>query len=373
MASNTQGGRVLVAPQEFKESLSPEEAAAAITRGLEKSRPGWSIDQLPMSDGGPGFLEALTRATSSKRRQVQTHDALGNPRDAYVLDIRNSSTTAIEAAMSNGLALIPAAERRSLDASTEGVGELILAAVKTEPSQLIIGVGGSATSEGGSGMARTLGARFHDEIGRNLAPGAAGLAELVKINWTQPTFLEGLDVVIASDVTNPLVGPTGAAAIFGPQKGATPGDVARIEVGLQRYAKVVQQTLGIEIAELPGAGAAGGLAGGLVAFLNGNITSGFEVVAKATRLEERLNRADVVITGEGSFDAQSRHGKTTGRLQDLAKRVGKRCIVLAGRSAVVDVDIHTISELEPDSETSMRNAASLLEQLAARWAESVTL
>ena len=362
--------RVLVAPQEFKESLTAEEAASAIARGISSAQPDWTIEELPLSDGGPGFLAALARATEGQPRPAATHDALGRARTAHVLDIAGTGTCAVEAATANGLALIEGGERDALRASTEGVGELIAAALEGKPRRIVVGVGGSATSDGGSGMARALGARFRDEAGLDLTPGAIPLAELARIDWLPPEALAGVEVLVATDVTNPLVGPRGAAAIFGPQKGASPGDVEAIEAALQRYVAVVERSLGVAVAELPGAGAAGGLAGGLVAFLGGRIRSGFEVVAEAVGLEGRLRRADIVVTGEGSFDGQSELGKTVGRLRRLAEAEEIRCVVLAGRAEGASGEVRTLSEIEPDLEASMRNAGTLLEELAARWGRS---
>ena len=362
--------RVLVAPQEFKESLTADEAAAAIARGLAAARPEWTVDELPLSDGGPGFLAALARATGGRTRVAATHDALGRARTAHVLDIAETNTCAIETAMANGLALIDPAERDALRASTEGVGELVAAALDGGPRRIVVGVGGSATSDGGSGMARALGARFRDGAGRDLQPGAAALAELARIDWAPPESLAGVDVLIASDVTNPLVGPWGAAAVFGPQKGASPEDAEVIEAALQRYAAVVERSLGVWVADLPGAGAAGGLAAGLVAFLGGRIMSGFDVVAEAVGLEGRLRNADLVVTGEGRFDGQSAQGKTVGRMRRLAAEVEVPCVVFAGQAEGASEEVRTLAEIEPDPEASMRNAPALLEELAARWARS---
>ena len=362
--------RVLVAPQEFKESLTAEEAAAAIASGLAQARPGWTVEELPLSDGGPGFLSALARATKGQLRDAATHDALGRGRAAQVLDVSGTGTCAVESAMANGLALIAPEERDALRAGTEGVGELIAAAVERRPARVVVGVGGSATSDGGAGMARALGAHFRDGAGRDLAPGAAPLAELARIDWSPPGWLDDVEVLVATDVTNPLVGPRGAAAVFGPQKGASPREVETIEAALQRYAAVVARSLGVDVAALPGAGAAGGLAGGLVAFLGGRIMSGFEVVAEAVGLGERVRRADIVVTGEGSFDGQSGQGKTVGRLRRMAEEAGVPCTVLAGRAEEVSGQVRTLAELEPDREASMRRAGPLLEELAARWASS---
>ena len=365
--------RVLVAPQEFKESLTAEEAAAAIARGIAAVQPQWAVEELPLSDGGPGFLAALARATGGQLRDAETHDALGRARTGHVLDIAKTSTCAVEAAMANGLALIDPAERSPLRASTEGVGELIAAALGGAPGRVVVGVGGSAPSDGGSWMARALGARFRDEAGRDLLPGAAALAELARIDWSPPESLAGVEVVVATDVTNPLVGPRGAAAVFGPQKGASARDVEMIEAALQRYAAVVERSLGVAVAGMRGAGAAGGLAGGLVGFLGGRIMSGFDVVAEAVGLEGQLRGADIVVTGEGRFDGQSGQGKTVGRVRQLAQDAGVPCVVMAGRAEGAAGEVRTLAEIEPDRETSMRNAARLLEELAGRWARSVAV
>ncbi|MCY3882036.1 MAG: glycerate kinase [Chloroflexi bacterium] len=362
--------RILVAPQEFKESLTAEEAASTIASGVAQAKPEWTIEELPLSDGGPGFLAALARATQGRAREVATHDALGRARTAQVLDITETGTCAVESAMANGLALIAPEERDALRSSTEGVGELIGAALDGRPRRVVVGVGGSATSDGGSGMARALGARFRDGAGRDLPAGAAALADLARIDWSPPQSLAGVEVLVASDVTNPLVGPQGAAAVFGPQKGASSEEVEAIEAALQRYAAVVERSLGVALADLPGAGAAGGLAGGLVAFLGGRILSGFDVVAEATGLAERLVRADLVVTGEGSFDSQSDQGKTVGRIRKMATEAGIPCAVLAGRAEGTAGEVRTLAEIEPDRDASMRNAAALLRELADRWARS---
>ena len=365
--------RVLVAPQEFKESLTAEEAAAAIARGIAQAKPEWTIEELPLSDGGPGFLAALARATQGRVREVATHDALGRARGAQVLDIAETGTCAVESAMANGLALIAPEERDALRASTEGVGELIAAALEGGPRRIVVGVGGSATSDGGTGMARALGARFRDGAGRDLPAGAGALADLARIDRSPPQSLAGVGVLVATDVTNPLVGPRGAAAVFGPQKGASPDDVEAIEAALQRYAAVVERSLGVALADMPGAGAAGGLAGGLVAFLGGRIMSGFDVVAEATGLAERLGRADLVVTGEGRFDGQSGQGKTVGRIREMAAEAGIPCVVLAGRAEGASGEVRTLAEIEPDRDASMRNAAALLRELAGRWARSAAV
>ncbi|MBH76714.1 MAG: glycerate kinase [Dehalococcoidia bacterium] len=364
---------VLVAPQEFKESLTAKEAARSIAQGIAKARRDWTIEELPLSDGGPGFIDILSQVIEGQPHATVTHDPLGRIRTTHVLEVTGTKTWFIESALANGLSLTTPDERAPLQASTEGVGELISAALKGKARRLVIGVGGSATSDGGSGMARALGARFLNSSGFDLEPGTEALAELARIDWSAPDSLIGVEVVIATDVTNPLTGPEGAAVVFGPQKGASTHDIEKMETSLRRYAAIVEQCLGVSLAEKPGAGAAGGLAGGLMAFLGGRITSGFDVVAKATGLEERVRHADIVVTGEGSFDGQSEQGKTVGRVQQMAAATGTRCVVLAGRALKASGELRTIDELEPDMQVSMRNAADLLQELAEDWGASTSV
>ena len=360
--------RVLVAPQEFKGSLTATEAARAIATGLT-ARATWQLDVVPMSDGGPGFIDALAAAMVGERKRVATIDCLGGDVSAEVLVTQDGRTAFVEAAQSNGLELIPKDRRDPLAASTEGVGQMIQAA--NACSRITIGVGGSATTDGGSGVARALGAAIIDADGAEVARGGGALQRVSAVHWSPPEWLRNTKIIVASDVTNPLLGPGGAAYVYGPQKGATPTQVETLERGLARWARVVERDLRIDIRDLPGAGAAGGLAGGLVAFLGADVESGFDVVAKASRLHERLEAADVVVTGEGSFDSQSASGKTTGRLIKLAKDAGKKFIIFAGRAERPDEAVRTLEGLEPSAERTMAEAGPLLTELARAWAESL--
>lgn len=361
--------RALIAPQEFKGSLTAAEAATAIACGVRRVQPTWQIDLLPFADGGPGFLDAMREALGGEFHTAPVHDALGRPVTARYLWLPGPRRAVIEAAEANGLLRIAPGERDALAADTFGVGELVLAAVEREPAELLVGVGGSATTDGGAGMARALGARFVDRDGRELPPGGGPLVALERIAWTKPADLAGLRVIVATDVTSPLTGPSGAARVFAPQKGASPDDVALLDAALTRFAAVVERDLGTVVADVPGSGAAGGLAAGLVAFTGARIVSGFDVVAGAAGLRERIARADVVLTGEGSFDVQSLQGKTTGRLRALGDELTKPVVVFAGRSdESPSPALRTLAELEPDPERGMANAAALLEELAARWA-----
>lgn len=360
--------RVLIAPQEFKGSLGADEAATAIRAGLRRARPTWQFDILPFSDGGPGFIDALRRAVVADTAAEIVEDALGRRVLGRFIIFRADHSVAIEAAQANGLYHIAPDERDPLRADTFGVGQLIAAALATAPPRMVIGVGGSATTDGGAGMARALGARFLDDAGNGLPRGGAALASLAAIEWSPPPALHGVPVTVACDVTNPLVGPDGAAAVYGPQKGASPEQVDILEAALVRYAAVVKRSLGIDIATLPGGGAAGGLAAGLCAFLGARLASGFDIIAEATRLASRFAAADLIVTGEGRFDGQSLQGKTTGRMLEMARAAGKPCVVLAGRADAPGRNVLTLASLEPDLEASMQNALALLEEIAFRWA-----
>ncbi|MCC6386341.1 MAG: glycerate kinase [Dehalococcoidia bacterium] len=358
--------RVLVAPQEFKGTLAAEEAADAIAAGIARARPGWEIDRLPMSDGGPGFLDALRRAVRNDTHAEVVHDALGRPVLGRYLTLRGRSMAVVEAAQANGLMHMATDERDAMRADTFGVGELLLAAVRHRAATLLVGVGGSATTDGGAGMARALGARLLDRQGAAIPTGGGGLAKLDRIAWKVPEAFASIDVVVATDVVNPLTGPNGAAQVFGPQKGATPEQCVALDAGLARFAAVVRRDLGVDVERVPGAGAAGGLAGGLIAFLGARVASGFDVVAEAANLRARLRDADIVVTGEGSFDSQSRQGKVTGRILELAVEDGKPCAVFAGRAP--GGGARTLDEVETDGARRMSQAATALEALAARWA-----
>jgi glycerate kinase len=359
--------RVLIAPQEFKGSLAADEAAAAIAAGIRRVRREWVLDVLPLSDGGPGLLDAMRRAVKADTLAVVAHDALGRRVLARYLRTRASGDIIVEAAQANGLLHIGPEERDALRADSFGVGEIIVDAARERPRRMIIGVGGSATTDGGAGAARAMGARFRDMAGRELPPGGAALANLERISWERPAWAAGIEFVVACDVTNPLCGPNGAARVYGPQKGAAPDEVELLDEALYRYAMVVRRHFGIDLADMPGAGAAGGLAGGLVAFLGARLASGFDLVAEATGLRERLAPADVVVTGEGRFDAQSVQGKVTGRLMELATSEGKPVVVFAGQAAE-GATARTIFSIEPDEQRAMERAAEHLAELAARWA-----
>jgi glycerate kinase len=323
--------RMLIAPQEFKGSLTARKAAEAIGRGAERAAPDADLDLLPLSDGGPGFVEAMHAALGGERRTVTVRDPLGRPVSADFALVDSGRTAVIEMAEAAGLKRLRVDERDTGRASTLGVGDLVRAALDAGARRLLIGIGGSATNDGGAGMAQALGARLLDADGRELPPGGAALARLRRIDVR--TFFARIadcDVIAATDVRNPLCGPEGASAVFGPQKGADPATVAALDAALENYAAIIARDLGADVRDLPGAGAAGGLGAGLVAFLGARLQPGFLMVSEATGLPDRLRAANLVLTGEGRLDGQTGYGKTVAGVAALGSEAGVPVVALCG-------------------------------------------
>lgn len=321
---------VVIAPDKFKGSLSAPQVVEAVARGVRAASPSTEILGIPMADGGEGLVDALATAAGGTMRHVRVMGPLGEPVDARFL-LAEDGTAVAEMASAAGLVLVPKDRRDPGKATTRGVGELLRAIAETGANRIILGIGGSATNDGGSGMAQALGYRLLDERGQDIAPGGFGLETLDRIEpGDGPNVLKGVEVSVACDVTNPLCGPTGASAVYGPQKGATPEMVARLDCGLRRLADVISRDLHVEIAEVPGAGAAGGLGGGLMAFVGGRLKPGIDLVIDAVKLGDKLRGADLCITGEGSLDAQSAYGKTAIGVARLAKSMGVPTFALVG-------------------------------------------
>lgn len=323
--------RVVIAPDAYKESLSALEVATQIEAGFAQVFPQWHYTTVPMADGGEGTVDALVAATDGRVIACTVSGPLGTPVQAFFGLTGDGATAVIEMAAASGLALIPPAQRAPLHASTAGVGALILAALDAGARRFIIGIGGSASTDGGAGMAQALGARLLDAHGTPIGPGGAALAALARIDIAGlDARLQDCHVEVACDVDNPLIGPSGTAAVFGPQKGATAAMVRQLDANLRHYADVVQRDLGMRLHALPGGGAAGGLGAGLLAFLGAQLRPGVEVVAQALGLEALIAQADLVITGEGRIDSQSLRGKTPVGVARLAQRHGIPVIAIAG-------------------------------------------
>lgn len=323
--------RVLVAPQEFKGSLTAVEAAWAIASGVAAAAADTRIDTAPLSDGGPGFLDAILGATAGERRTAVVRDPLGRPVAASFGLIDEGRTALIEMAEAAGLKRLRQDELDPRRATTAGVGDLIRAALDAGARRLVVGIGGSATNDGGAGMVQALGARLRDATGSELPPGGRGLAHLASIDITGlDARLAGGDVLVATDVRNVLCGPEGASAVFGPQKGADAGAVAELDAALSVFARVVHADLGIAVGDWPGAGAAGGLGAALIAFLGATVRSGFDLVAEVVGLAERVRGADLVLTGEGRLDGQTGYGKVVAGIAALGLRAGVPVVALCG-------------------------------------------
>ena len=323
--------KIVIAPQGFKGSLTALEIARAIEEGLKRVLPDAHTVLVPVADGGDGTLQSLVDSSGGRTVTAMVTGPLGNPVQAQWGALGDGVTAVIEMARASGLALLKREERDPLRATTRGTGDLIRAALDSGHRRFIIGIGGSATNDGGAGMAQALGARLLDAQGRDLPPGGAALARLDRIN------VSGLDrrlkeskFIVACDVNNPLCGPTGASAIFGPQKGATPDMVKQLDAALAHYADVVQRDLGVDVRDRPGAGAAGGLGAGLMAFVSAELRAGVDIVLEAVGLAKKLEGADLVITGEGQIDRSTAFNKAPVGVARLAKQRGVPVIAIAG-------------------------------------------
>jgi glycerate kinase len=387
MAPAARGGalvRILVASDSFKGSLTAREACAAIEAGL---RDVWAdaveVVTVPMADGGEGTVAALVDAMGGEVVHLTATGPLGDPVPAFFGLLGDGLTAAIEMAAASGLPLVPPHRRDPTIATTRGTGDLIAAAIARGVQRLILGIGGSATNDAGAGVAQALGYRLLDGDGRQLGPGGLELSRLdrIEVDADLRARLLSLDVRVACDVDNPLCGPEGASAVYGPQKGATSEQVRLLDTALARFAAVVERDLGVAVAEIPGAGAAGGLGAGLVAFLGGGLERGFAIVAETVGLREKLAGADLCITGEGRLDRQTAFGKTPAGVADLARALGVPVVAIGGA-----VDREARPELEarfdavlaaldaPVSlEDAMRDAAASLRVTARQVAKLVAI
>jgi glycerate kinase len=321
---------IVVAPAPFKGALSPADAARAIGAGVRLAIPGCEIRSSPVADGGEGTMDALIAALGGRRRPVTVADPLGRPVEAAIGELPGGAAV-VELAQASGYERLLPGERDPEAASTRGTGQLITAALDLGARRIVVGLGGSATTDGGLGLARALGARVLDAGGEELEGRGADMARVARID------LSGLDprladtaIQVACDVDNPFHGPRGAAAVFGHQKGAGPEAVARLDAGLARVAGVVRDQTGVDLQELPGAGAAGGAAGGLAALLGAELTPGAPLVLEAMGFAARLEGASLCITGEGRFDATTSAGKAPVAVAAACARAGVPCVALCG-------------------------------------------
>lgn len=323
--------KIVVAPDSFKESLAAGDVAEAIIAGLREIWPASEYLPVPMADGGEGTVDAVMQATGGTLRTVRVTGPMGE-RVAATYGVTADGTTAvIEMAAASGLELVPLASRDPLVATSYGTGELLRAALDAGVRRCVLGIGGSATVDGGAGMLEALGTRLLDRTSQPISRGGAGLAAIDRLDLSAlDPRLAGCRIDVACDVDSPLLGPAGAAAVFGPQKGATPQMVEQLERGLANLARAIEAHLGVSIAATPGAGAAGGVGAALIACLGAKLQPGAGLIAELVGLDAAVRTADLVITGEGRMDAQTVRGKTPVGVAGIAKRYGVPVLALAG-------------------------------------------
>ncbi|WP_341779419.1 glycerate kinase family protein [Levilactobacillus sp. HBUAS70063] len=370
--------KFVIAPDSFKGSLTAKQAADAIYTGLKRVFPEADYELVPMADGGEGTVQSLVDATHGSFRHADVLNPLGQPVSAEYGLLGDQQTAVIEMAAASGIQFVNEDTKDPLVTTTYGTGQLMLDAMHHGAREIIIGIGGSATTDGGQGMAEALGVKFLDTAGAPISRGGGGLADLATID------VSGIDplvaqtkVRIASDVTNPLVGEKGSAAVFGPQKGATPAMVATLDANLAHYAALIKATLGKDLADFPGAGAAGGLGAGLLAFTDSQMEKGVEIVVRETHLKERAVDADYVFTGEGAIDFQTQYGKTPmGTAQAVkvasphAKVIGVAGNVGAGIDQLYDLGIDAIFGILPGI-VDLPTAIATGQENLARTAENI--
>ncbi|MEQ5972825.1 glycerate kinase [Serratia liquefaciens] len=361
--------KVVIAPDSFKESLSALEVAEAIERGFRQIFPQVQYVKLPMADGGEGTVDSMVAATGGEIVTVAVTGPLGQPVQAFYGLLGEGETAVIEMAAASGLHLAPKAQRDPRMTTSYGTGELIQAALDRGVKTIILGIGGSATNDGGAGMMQALGARLLDENRQALPPGGAALAQLayIDLSGVDPR-LQQVSITAACDVDNPLCGANGASAVFGPQKGATPEMVTQLDAALRHYGTLLEQATGREIINAPGAGAAGGMGAALLGMLNARLRPGIEIVIETLQLEEALRDADLVITGEGRLDSQSIHGKTPIGVARVAKRFGLPVIGIAGS---LSKDYQVVHQHGIDAAFSVLDRVVSLEEALAEAADNL--
>ena len=321
----------VLAPDSFKGSLTARQVCDAMERGIRKVFPNAECIKVPMADGGEGTIQSLVDATAGQIYTLEVTGPLGVPVLAQYGILGNGDTAVIEMASASGLQHVNKDTANPLITTTYGTGELVKACLDRDVKKIILGIGGSATNDGGAGFAQALGVKFLDKAGKELPFGGIALRDLEEIDMSAIDIrLKDVDIEVACDVTNPLCGKTGASHVFGPQKGATPEMVIELDNALSRYAEVIKSQFGKNVKDIPGAGAAGGFGAGLLAFTNARLEKGVEVIINCTGLCRIIKKADIVFTGEGSIDSQTEYGKTPYGVARLAKRKGKKVIAITG-------------------------------------------
>lgn len=323
---------IVLAPDSFKESMTAKEVCLAMEKGIKKVDNKINCIHVPMADGGEGTMQSLIDATNGKAYSIKVVGPLSNEVEAQYGILGDGEVGVIEMASASGIHLVPKNKRNPLITTTYGTGQLIKACLDKGVKKILIGIGGSSTNDGGAGAMEALGAKFLDEEGREIGFGGGNLGKLKKIDLSNfDERLSNTEIEVACDVNNPLCGENGASNIFGPQKGATKEMILVLDNNLRHYADIIKKQYEKDVLNIPGAGAAGGLGAGLLAFLDGKLKKGIDLVIKYSGLEEKIKLSDIVITGEGSIDYQTKFGKTPIGVAKLAKNYGKPVIALAGK------------------------------------------
>lgn len=357
---------VVIAPDKFKGTLTAARVATHLAAGLAAARPDVGTIKVPVADGGDGTVDAAV-AAGYRRVEIGVRGPTGGAASAaFAFD---GSTAIVEAAQACGLTLLPDGELAPLTASSRGVGELILAAARMKAKRIVLGLGGVACTDGGAGLVRALGGICYDADHAELFPGGGELGQLKELNLSGLKDLSAIEFIVATDVDNPLLGPSGAAAVYGPQKGATPEDVKVLEAGLTRWADVV----GSDFRDSPGAGAAGGLGFAALSFLGAHVEPGISMLLDLLSFEDHLRDARLVITGEGKLDEQTLHGKAPAGVARAAAAHGVPVVAVAGVSTLSPEQLeaagieraYALTDIEPDVATCLSSPGPLLESLAA--------
>ncbi|MGJ0845589.1 glycerate kinase family protein [Tissierella praeacuta] len=360
---------ILLAPDSFKESMTAKEVCHAMERGIKKANNSISCIHVPMADGGEGTMQSLVDATNGQIYTVEVIGPLGNEVEASYGILGDGETGVIEMASASGIHLVPSEKRNPLITTTYGTGQLIKSCLNHGVKKLLIGIGGSATNDGGIGVVQALGGKFLDKEGKELGFGGGELDKLVTIDLSNfDNRLKDVIVEVACDVNNPLCGEQGASYVFGLQKGATPEIMKVLDNNLRHYGILIKEKLGIDVLYESGAGAAGGLGAGIMAFLNGRLNKGIDMVIKYSKFEEKLPYADMVWTGEGSIDFQTQFGKTPIGVARLAKEYNKPVVALAGR---VGTNIETLYTMGIDSIFSITRDITTLEEALEKGQENM--
>ncbi|WP_414164700.1 glycerate kinase [Superficieibacter sp. BNK-5] len=363
--------KIVIAPDSYKESLSALEVATAIERGFREIWPEADYVKLPVADGGEGTVDAMIAATQGRLIHVDVTGPLGEQVNAFYGISGDEQCAFIEMAAASGLEQVPPVQRNPLKTTSWGTGELIRHALDNGVRHIIIGIGGSATNDGGAGMVQALGAKLLDQDNNPIAPGGGALETLARIDIRElDSRLADCHIEVACDVSNTLIGEQGASAVFGPQKGATKEMIARLDSGLEHYAQLIARDLDIQVLELAGGGAAGGMGAGLYAFCGAQLRQGIEIVTDALKLDEQIADADLVITGEGRIDSQTIHGKVPVGVARIAKRYNKPVIGIAGS---LTADVGVVHEHGLDAVFSVIYTICTLEEALDNAAENVRM